>query len=232
MSAQIKIPSTQSGDQLLKHDLADKLRTEIVRGALRSGERIVEGKWAAKLGVAQASVREAINLLTQEGFVTKQSGRSARIVHFSEQDVIHLYHLRGAIEGMAASLAASIQPDLSSIQFAADGMRAAAQAGHREALLDCDLQFHLHLCEAANNPFLLEHARRILLPLFAFVRMRVTASQQEASVWSKDLEVHQRIIDLIREGEGDIVQQYVIKVMDRFAATAYDNWEKRVTNGR
>lgn len=228
----MSLPSISTSERLLKHSLADRLRTEIMSGALRPGERIVEGAWAAKLGVAQASIREAINILTQEGFVSKQSGRSARIVHLSEQDVMQLYQIRGALEGLAARLVASLQPDLTPLQFAVDGMREAAQAGHREALLDCDLQFHLHLCEAAGNPFLLDHARRILLPFFAFVRMRVTASQQEASVWSRDLEAHQRIIDLIREGEGDVAQQYLSKAMDRFAATAYDNWERRGQHGR
>jgi DNA-binding GntR family transcriptional regulator len=222
----------QITELLLKQDLAERLRTEIVNGALRPGDRIVEGTWAAKYGVAQASIREAINILIQEGFVTKQSGRSARIVHFSEEDVAQLYLLRGAIEGLAARLAASIQPDLSGLQLAVDGMSAAAKNGDREALLDCDLHFHLCLCEAAGSAHLLEHARRILLPFFAFVRMRVMANKQEASVWSKDLDAHQRIIDLIREGAGEVAQHYVSRAMERFSKTAYDNWEKRAKHGQ
>ncbi len=224
--------SSHATDGLVKHTLADLLRTEIMNGALRPGERIVEGKWSTKFGVAQGSIREAINLLALEGFVTKQSGRSARVVHFSEQDVVQLYQVRGAIEGLAARLAASAQSDLSALQFAVDGMREASASGHREALLDCDLQFHLHLCEASANPFVLEQGRRILLPFFAFVRMRVTASRQETSVWGKDLEAHQRVIDLISEGEGEIAEQYLKKAMDRFAKTAYDNWERRRSKGR
>jgi hypothetical protein len=31
-------------------------------------------------------------------------------------------------------------------------------------------------------------------------------------------------VDLLREGEGDIAEQYVKKAMVRFAKTAYDNW--------
>ena len=149
--------------------------------------------------------------------------RAARVV---------LADIRAALEGLAASLAASVQPDLSPLQFAVDGMREAASAGHREALLGCDLQFHLHLCETSGNPFLLEHARRVLLPFFAFVRMRVAASHQETSLWSKDLEAHQRIIDLIREGEGDITRQYVNRAMERFAKTACAHWEKRENQER
>jgi DNA-binding GntR family transcriptional regulator len=219
-------------EPLLKHSLADRLRTEIANGALAPGGRIVEGLWATRFGVAQASIREAINILAQEGFVTKQSGRSARVVDLSHRDVTRLYQLRGALEGLAASLAAAINPDLSPLQFAVDGMRAAAAAGHREALLDCDLQFHLQLCSAADSPVLLEHARRVLLPFFAFARMRVAASQQETSLWSKDLEAHQRIIDLIKEGEGEIARQYVNRAMERFAKTAHENWEKRGHAGR
>jgi DNA-binding GntR family transcriptional regulator len=165
--------STHVAEGLVKHNLADFLRTEIMNGVLLPGERIVEGKWSARFGVAQGSIREAINLLALEGFVTKRAGRSARVVHFTEQDVIQVYQLRGAIEGLAARLAASAQPDLS--------------------------------------------------PL----RLAVAASGQETSAWSRDLEAHQRIIDLIAEGEGEVAEQYIKKAMDRFARTAYDNWERR-----
>ncbi|MGC1296219.1 MAG: hypothetical protein WA869_14385 [Alloacidobacterium sp.] len=54
-------------------------------------------------------------------------------------------------------------------------------------------------------------------------------SQQETAVWSKDLEAHQRILDLVREGEGEIAEQYVKRAMERFAKTSYDNWERRQT---
>ena len=53
--------------------------------------------------MAQASVREAINLLITEGFLVRDAGRSARIVNYREQDVVrHIYEVRAAIEGLAA----------------------------------------------------------------------------------------------------------------------------------
>jgi hypothetical protein len=103
------------------------------------GERIVEGKWAAKFGVAQASIREAINILAQEGFVAKASGRSARVIHLSETDVAHIYQLRGAIEGLAARLAALSRQDLNVLQMTVNTMRESARTGDREGLIDCDL---------------------------------------------------------------------------------------------
>ena len=218
-------------DGLVKHDLAERLRSEIINGSLPPGMRIIERKWALKFGVAQGSIREAIHILAQDGFVTKESGRSARVIHLSEEDVAKLYELRGAIEGLAARLAAAAQPDLTALQATVDAMRQSAIAGSFDGLLDSDLRFHLELCKISGNTYLLEHARRILLPFFAFVRMRVAASGQETSAWDKDLEAHQRIILLLREGEGEVAELYVKKAMARFSKTAYDNWEKRVSHG-
>ncbi len=223
--------SLLAGNGLVKHDLAGRLRNEIMNGSLATGVRIVEGKWAQKFGVAQGSIREAINILALEGFVSKESGRSARVVHLTEKDVAQLYELRGALEGLAARLAVQTRPDLSKIQSAVDSMRQASSDGNCEALLQYDLKFHLGLCELSGNPFIVEQSRRLLVPFFAFVRMRVAASGQTTSPWDKDLEAHQRIIDLVREAEGEVAEQYVKKAMARFAKTAYDNWENRTTHG-
>jgi DNA-binding GntR family transcriptional regulator len=226
------MPSTppRATDGLVKDTLADRLRNEIMSGSLQPGMRIVEGKWALKFGVAQGSIREAINILAQAGFVTKSSGRSARVIRLSEEDVGHIYQLRGAIEGLAARLAAATQPNLNVLQATMDVMRESASMGNCDGLLDCDSLYHLELCELSRNPYVIAHARRILLPFFAFVRMRVAASGQGTSAWDKDLEAHQRIIDLLREGEGEVAEQYVKRAMERFAKTAYDNWEKRISH--
>jgi DNA-binding GntR family transcriptional regulator len=228
----LKMPTTSAlaTEGLVKNTLADRLRKEIMSGSLQPGMRIVEAKWASEFGVAQGSIREAINLLAQAGFVTKAPGRSARVIHLSEVDVAHIYQLRGAIEGLAARLAATSQPNLNVLQATVDVMREAAGEGNLDGLLDCDSLYHLELCELSRNPFVIEHARRILLPFFAFVRMRVAASGQATSAWDRDLEAHQRIIDLLREGDGEIAELYVRKAMERFAKTAYDNWEKRITH--
>jgi len=224
--------AVSGNEPLIKDSLAERLREEIVSGALKPGSRIVEGVWGRTLGAAQGSIREAINILAQEGFVTKAAGRSARVVSLSEDDVLRLYELRGALEGLAGRLAAEHKLDTGNLQEAVDRMRRAAKRDRATELLDADLAFHLELCRLSQNSFLLEHARRILLPFFAFVRIRVVASGQGTGPWNHDLEVHQRIHDLILEGEGRVVEQYIQQVMTRFAATAYGQWEKKVQVGK
>lgn len=223
------IPSENTAEPLVKHTVADRLRKEIATGALRPGVRIVEGTWARKFGVAQGSIREAINLLAQDGFVTKAAGRSARVVSLSEQHVLEIYEVRGALEGLAARLMSQRACDVGPLEEAVERMRKALNSDRPEEMLDGDLKFHLELCRLSGNRYLLEHARKVILPLFAFARIRILSSGQDVSVWGKDLEAHQRIADLIKEGQGDVAEQYVRHAISRFGQSAYDNWEKKAT---
>src|ERR1700733_6056761 len=94
-----------------KVTVAGILREEIISARLKPDDPIVEAKWAAKLHVARASVREAINILAAEGFVQKGVARSARVTAFSPDDVSQIYETRIALECMAARLVATRRPD-------------------------------------------------------------------------------------------------------------------------
>lgn len=223
MSAHVR-ENYKFGRDLRKHEIAEVLLAEIVSGMLAPGEQISERTWAVKFGVAQASIREAINILAHDGFVTKESGRSARVVNLSEEDVVQLYQVRAGLEGMAASLAASVKADVSRLKSIVEQMRRASEARDSKELTDWDLQFHLELCRISGNPHLFNYAEKILQPFFAFVRMRVSVSGQGTSAWGQDVDAHQRIVDLIKEGEADLAEHYVKKSMVRFASTARKNW--------
>lgn len=214
---------------LIKQSLAAKLREEIIEGHLAPGQRIIEGYWARKFGVAQTSVREAINLLISEGFATKASGRSARVTSYSEADIAQIYELRGALEGLAARLTTQIQPDLDPLETALKELRKATKGEDIRILIEADLNFHLRLCELSGNRFLYSQIRTLLIPLFAFVAMRVVQSHQTAEAWESDLDRHKRIIELIREGDPFAAEFAVRGAMQQFARRADAIWQRKGT---
>ena len=147
-------PSALTTDGLVKNNLAERSRAEIISGAFPPGARIIEGKWAGRFGVAQGSIREAINILAQDGFVTKESGRSARVIHLSERAVTQLYELRGAVEGLAARLAVSAHSELTALQATVDTMRHSAR---REIAKACSITIY---------DFTSDYARSRATPLY------------------------------------------------------------------
>lgn len=208
----------------VKGNVAGFLREEIIAGRLNPGERIVEGRWAARLNVAQASVREALNLLATEGFVEKQPGRSARVTVLDASDVAQIYELRTSLEGFAARLVALRQPDLSQLEQAINDMHSAVQCGNMRAWCERDLNFHLLLCEKSGNHFLLEYVRRLIVPLFAFIALRQHAIMNDPERWRKSYEDHRRILDAIRTGDSYFAQREVETIIQHFGEGYAADW--------
>lgn len=89
----------------LAEDAAEHIRTAILSGDLKPGERIDQDAIAAHLGVSRLPVREALISLDQEGLVKNIPRRGAYIASFSKEDVIDHYQLFGQVAGLAAARA-------------------------------------------------------------------------------------------------------------------------------
>lgn len=209
---------------LLKEHLAERLKEAIVEGRLRPGERVVEAAWAREFGVAQASVREAINLLILDGFLVKYSGRSARVPRYTAEDISRIFEVRGALEGLAAQLASAANADLSRAEAALSRMEAALAKGDVKELIDSDLGFHLALAEASGNPLLADMLGRLLRPLFTFVLLRTMETHEGTTSWVPDLPRHREMIYLMRESDPSLAGQFVRHCVGRFVASARAVW--------
>src|SRR5438552_3432305 len=95
--------SIRRGDQLWSR-VANYLRHEIFTGRKVPGERMVETRIAAQIGVAQSSVREALHQLEREGLVVRAPGVGARVTNLTASQVEQIYALRAELEGFAVEL--------------------------------------------------------------------------------------------------------------------------------
>jgi DNA-binding GntR family transcriptional regulator len=216
----------QNGVQsvLLKQSAAARLRDEILSGRLGAGQRIVEGKWAAELGVAQGSIREALNLLALDGLVIKGAGRSARVVSLTGEDVRQTYDVRVGLESQAARLVTETRADLSDMRRILAAMEEAARADDITTVINEDLTFHLTLAKKTGNRLLFEHTERLLTPLFAFVLLRARSSGAGLQPWTPTLPSHGRILDVIEFGDPDVAEEYVARITREFASNAQMYW--------
>ncbi len=209
---------TNSQRELLhmKDNLAAFFRDEIVSGRLAPGEKIVEVRWAKKLGLSQTSVREALNILSAEGFVQKGSGRTAQVTQLSDEDVIHSYELRAVLEGYAARVVAEKKPDLAPLEQVLEDMRSAIQCHNLKAFYERDLNFHVLMAEMTGNKMLVQAVKRIILPLFAFVVIRVQGARNNQEQWMRSLDQHKRIIEALRTQDPVFAERLVLQSVDSF----------------
>jgi DNA-binding GntR family transcriptional regulator len=112
------------------------------------GRRLTETAVARTLGVSRTPVRAALRALLQEGYVV--AGRSPqqvrlRVAPVTQADLFEVFHVLGALEGIAGRAAAAL-PEAERTALAA-ALRAdtrALQAAFRSRPPDYDRRLHLH----------------------------------------------------------------------------------------
>jgi DNA-binding GntR family transcriptional regulator len=221
VDAQEAAPETRG---LLKENIAARLREEILAGRLVPGEKIVEGRFARQYGVAQVSVREALNILTTEGFVTKGHGRSARVLKLGDAEITHIYEIRGALEGLAARMIVERKLPVDDLEEALAALKEAVEHNDIRKVVERVQYFHLRLLEKPGNPFLQEHSRRLIVPLYAFTIMRALAKNLDTSAWAAQLPKHRMIIDVLQLGNPLVAEQTLIYVTKTFLQSALAVW--------
>ena len=78
----------------------------IIDRSLPPGHRIRQNELAEKLGVSRQPVSHALHLLHRQGLVAESGRRGFEVTRLDPERIRQLYEVRGAIDALAARLAA------------------------------------------------------------------------------------------------------------------------------
>jgi DNA-binding GntR family transcriptional regulator len=128
----------------LDAQVADIVRDRILTGTLIAGQHLVESALAAELNVSQGTIRAGLRLLHPEGLVETRPNRGVFVATLSPEDVVEVYSLRNALEGLAARLAAERMTETGRAKLtdALARLRAAVDGGDASAAIQCDWDIH------------------------------------------------------------------------------------------
>lgn len=147
----------------------EALREAIRSGRLAQGQRLIVADITRMFSVSAGPVREAIRRLTGEGLIEIIPHRGASVREISREDMREIFELREAIEGLAASRAATRGNDpgyraqLKTLLHDADDI---ISENEREKYLENNRKFHNLIYEMANNGRLNSLASQLILPVY------------------------------------------------------------------
>ena len=110
--------SIQLSKLSLAEQAASALRKLILRTTLAPGSVVTEREICALLGISRTPAREAIRTLINEGLMQSSETGRLSIPNPDMEAVVHLVQLLGALEGLAAQLAARNATDAELKQIA------------------------------------------------------------------------------------------------------------------
>ena len=171
---------------------------------LLPGQRIRQNELAEKLGVSRQPVSHALHLLHRQGLITESGRRGFEVTQLDPERIRQLYEVRGAIDALAAKLAAerakSDSAGRAGLEKALHAGRAIDRKTPLSKLIGVDVDFHSAIYRLAGNPAIEEmiapqwlHMRRSMATVLALAEL-----DYRDRVWNE----HKGIAEAILAGDA------------------------------
>ncbi len=181
----------------------ERVTAAITSGEFEPGQKLSEVELARQLGISRGPVREALNQL--EGrLVTRTPRVGVRVIQFGHEELQQLFHIREAIEGMAARLAAECAGDeeLRAIEGLlkqhADKIAHSDKSIYRQGTGDED--FHIAVARASRSDRL---EKLLLSEVYFHLRIHRLKSSTKPGRAEQALAEHKEIVTALLSRDGD-----------------------------
>jgi len=147
------LPIKLDSYQPLREVVCETLRTAIIEGILKPGERLMEIQVSEELGVSRTPVREAIRKLELEGFVVMIPRRGTYVSDLSIKDINEVFEVRTALDVLAAGLAAEriTYEELEQMERLLVELGEYIEKNDMQKIVEADSEFHDLLYSASRN---------------------------------------------------------------------------------
>ncbi|MCK8784965.1 GntR family transcriptional regulator [Roseomonas sp. NAR14] len=175
----------------------------IAEGSLPPGQRIRQGELAEQLGVSRQPVSHALHLLKRQGLVTESGRKGFAVAPIDPARIRQLYEVRGALDGLAARLAAArADADragrLALEQALAEG-EAQAPTAAVPVLVQLDTAFHQALYRLSGNPAFAEMVGPHWPQFRRSMATVLAGPDYRARAWAE----HAAIVARVLQGDGE-----------------------------
>lgn len=198
--------------QLSKLSLAEQaaaaLRKLILRTTLAPGSVVTEREICALLGISRTPAREAIRTLINEGLIDSSDTGRLSIANPDIEAVVHLVQVLGALEGLAAELAARNATDAELRQIAQfhEKMNAMVDDEGDFKYFDTNIAFHRAIVAASRNPKLVLMHKSVDDQLY-LARYRSSRKQQRRAA---AVDEHGKVVDALLARNGPAARSAMI----------------------
>lgn len=205
-----------------------RIREMILDGSLPVGTSVSVVALAAQFGMSRSPVRSAIERLMSERLLSRTPS-GAGVAAPDRLDLLDTLAVRAPLEGLAARLAAPhiderALDDLEAIHARFDrAMHEEDQAAARRA----DLEFHQYIQNLSGNECLTDTLERVQTQVVLAAYSTAWTSSKRQAVLE-----HGRILEALREQDGDTAQAAAERHLHNLTNRVLDEWKRLESRGQ
>jgi DNA-binding GntR family transcriptional regulator len=165
----------------------------IIDRSLPPGQRITQNELAERLGVSRQPVSHALHRLHQQGLLAESGRRGFEVTELDPARIRQLYEVRGALDALAARLAAARAKSNAAGRAQLEAALRAGRAIDRKTplarLIALDVDFHGAIYRLAGNPAIEEmiaphwpHMRRSMATVLTELDYRESAWTEHKTI--------------------------------------------------
>lgn len=161
------------------------------------GNELNQERLAAQFHVSRTPIRQALQILAEEGIITLQKNRSAVVNVQTEKNIRDHFELRGMLESKACSYAAQRWADLTRLsELIKEGRQ--AESSDFQTWQTYNFQFHHEIWRLAESPKL----ERMILQVWNTPIIREETSESERNAMGN--EDHEKIYTAIADRDEEL----------------------------
>lgn len=183
----------------LTDTVAERIRQQLIDGALRAGQHLSEAALSEQLAVSRNTLREAFRILIKEGLLHHEPNRGVSVVVPSMADIIDIYRVRRLLECTALQQARPRHPAHRHMQQAIAQALAAQQAGDWRAVATANMAFHAGIVALADS----QRLSAMFADIAAELRLAFGLLDDPEYLHAPYIEENQRLLALFEQGQSE-----------------------------
>lgn len=189
------------------------IKNSILSGELQPEQLYSETRMSAQIGVSRTPMREALQCLAQDGYITIIPSKGFMLRQLSEKDRKDSVEVRCAIEGYCTTVIAAqvetapVQQLMGQLEEKLRAMDTAREQHDLDAFITNDHQFHLLLVGFVHN----EEFDEIFQRLLYLIRLTSQDALSAEGRLAQTVQEHRDYYDALRQGDGAKAYQIMLR---------------------
>ena len=187
----------------------NKIKAQIERGEYSPAQSLTEAALAQEHSVSRNTIKKALLMLENDGYVTMDLNKGAKVASYSKTEVLQFLELREVLEGFIIRLAVPLFPDkdIQSLKKLLDQMKVYKESGKLFEYSRCNQEFHRLIYAACPNQTAVEVTLKLNNQMKKYNSKTILIPGRS----DHSLQEHTEIYEAIRDRDSDRAEESIKK---------------------